>query len=80
MLLYFAGMGLVRAEHVNGDIVWVRTELLAELEKQLTRPFDLTPLMTTTKSSFILRHEEREGGGTTLDTSRSTSKAAWFSN
>jgi hypothetical protein len=29
--------------------MWVRTDVLAELEKEPARPFDLTPLMTTTR-------------------------------
>jgi hypothetical protein len=47
MLLYLAGMGLARAENTTGGMTWVRTQLLAELEKGPTRPFDLTPFMAT---------------------------------
>jgi hypothetical protein len=48
MLLYFAGIGLVRADHSDDGFTWVRTGLLVELERGPTRPFDLTPFMTMT--------------------------------
>jgi hypothetical protein len=47
MLLECAGLGFAKAENKIGGIMWVRTELLAELEKGPTRPFDLTPFMAT---------------------------------
>jgi hypothetical protein len=50
MLLQCAGLGFASAEHTDGGVMWVRTELLAELEKGPTRPFDLTPLMATTST------------------------------
>jgi hypothetical protein len=50
MLLHFAGLGFARAEHTSSGLTWVGTELLEELEKGPTRPFDLTPLMTTNET------------------------------